>query len=83
MRIAALLMLFAACAAAPPGTGPQPDCALAYRSLVGAPMAAVTLPDGLSHRIIPPGTAITMDYSADRVNFDLDAGGRITRVWCG
>lgn len=34
-------------------------------------------------RIIPPGSAVTMDFRPDRVNFDLDADGTITRVWCG
>ncbi|MCB1538860.1 MAG: hypothetical protein H6865_08040 [Rhodospirillales bacterium] len=35
------------------------------------------------HRVIPPGAAVTMDYSPDRVNFQLDENGRIVRIWCG
>ncbi len=34
-------------------------------------------------RILPPGSAMTMDYSEDRVNFNVDPDGKITRVWCG
>jgi len=34
-------------------------------------------------RWIPPGTAVTMDYRPDRLNIELDAQGRITRIGCG
>lgn len=34
-------------------------------------------------RVIEPGMAVTMDYSPQRLNIELDAGGRITRVSCG
>jgi hypothetical protein len=34
-------------------------------------------------RVIYPGTAVTMDYSADRLNFEVDRSGRISRVSCG
>lgn len=35
------------------------------------------------YRILPPGSAITMDHAPARINFDLDDAGKITRVWCG
>jgi hypothetical protein len=38
---------------------------------------------GKAVRVLPPGAMMTMDYSTDRVNFDVDAQGIITRVWCG
>ena len=38
---------------------------------------------GRPFRILPPGSAMTMDHSPARVNFDLDDAGNITRVWCG
>lgn len=44
-------------------------------------LAAMTFPD--TTRFIAPDTAITMDYRAERLNFDLDAAGVITRIWCG
>ena len=44
-------------------------------------LAAMTLPAGT--RVITPGMAVTEDYSASRLNIDLDAQGRITGLWCG
>jgi hypothetical protein len=44
-------------------------------------LAAMTLPQGT--RVIEPGMPITEDYSETRLNIDLDAQGRIARVWCG
>lgn len=46
-----------------------------------AVLAAMTLPVGT--RVIEPGTAVTEDYRADRLNIDVDASGTITGVWCG
>lgn len=54
-----------------------------YQSLVGSPLAAVTLPASLNSRIIQPGDLVTQDYAEDRINFELDEQGRITRVSCG
>ena len=34
-------------------------------------------------RIIPPGSAVTMDYIPDRLNLEVDETGIITRVYCG
>lgn len=34
-------------------------------------------------RWIAPGMAVTMDYRGDRLNIDIDAGGRITGFHCG
>jgi hypothetical protein len=34
-------------------------------------------------RVIEPGMAITEDYRETRLNIDLDAQGRIARLWCG
>ncbi|MEE2524783.1 I78 family peptidase inhibitor [Hyphobacterium sp. HN65] len=41
--------------------------------------------DTLPHpyRAISPGMAVTMDYRADRTNFELDENDRIVRVYCG
>ena len=77
MRIAALLLFLSLWSG---HLTPSNDrtAHMTFQSLVGMPLAAVTLPDGLNHRIIPPGTAVTMDFSPERVNFDLDAKGRIT-----
>lgn len=34
-------------------------------------------------RVLYPDTPVTMDYSADRLNFQIDRMGRIVRVSCG
>lgn len=38
---------------------------------------------GRPYRVLPPGSAMTMDHSPERINLDLDENGIITRVWCG
>ena len=79
----ALAMVLAGCVSA--DAPDQNACGAAgMQSLVGQGrdvLAAMTLPQGT--RVIEPGMAITEDYRADRLNLDVDAGGRITRVWCG
>ncbi|WP_368185247.1 I78 family peptidase inhibitor [Aestuariibius sp. HNIBRBA575] len=34
-------------------------------------------------RIIRPETAVTMDFSAERLNFHIDSANRIIRITCG
>ena len=51
---------------------------------VGQPLAALdrsTLPQ--STRIIGPGMAVTMDYSASRLNIEHDRNQIILRIACG
>ena len=38
---------------------------------------------GRVYRVLPPGSAMTMDFSVGRVNLELDDKGVIRRVWCG
>ena len=86
-RIASIVMLPAAVllAACESSRGSVEDAcgASGYQSIVGSLLAAVTLPADLGARIIQPGTAVTTDYDAQRINIQLDADGRITRVFCG
>ena len=44
-------------------------------------LAAMTFPQGT--RLIYPGTPVTEDFRAERLNIDIDRTGRITGVWCG
>ena len=78
-------LLLAACQAVPVAAPtPSDTCpADAYQSLVGAQLAAVTLPSDLNARIIGPDTAVTMDYRSDRMNIELDESGWIVAVRCG
>ena len=50
--------------------------------MIGANVAAITIPAGLNHRIIAPDTPVTMDFNAERINFLTDANGVITSVEC-
>lgn len=89
------LTVFAAIALAslggclPENTAEQPeaeaDCgAKAMQHLVGQPSGAQDFGAGDAPvRILPPGSAMTMDHRPDRLNVELDADGVITRIWCG
>lgn len=78
----ALTLALAACVAGEPL---QNACgADGMQDLVGkdrAVLAAMSLPQGT--RIITPGMAVTEDYSASRLNIDIDARNRISGIWCG
>ncbi|MCU0854831.1 MAG: I78 family peptidase inhibitor [Rhodobacteraceae bacterium] len=55
-----------------------------YASLVGQPKAVVdrtTFPEGT--RVILPGTAVTMDFRAERLNVLIDGNAAVERVYCG
>jgi hypothetical protein len=54
-----------------------------YATLVGQPLAAVTLPADLDARIIGPDTVVTMDFDPTRMNIYVDEDGVIQRVACG
>ncbi len=38
---------------------------------------------GRPYRVLKPGSPMTMDFSEQRINLDLDDQGVIRRVWCG
>lgn len=79
------LMLVTGCAPQETtGPGAQGCGAEALGHLVGQPVDDVDLdaPDRRV-RILPPRSAMTMDYHAGRLNVDLDGQRRITRLWCG
>ena len=67
-----------------PPDGTDTCGASSFRALVGQPRSVL---DGIRFsqpvRIIPEGGVVTMDYSASRINFQLDGAGRIQRVYCG
>lgn len=65
---------------------PAPDtCQMAqYTHLVGTVGAEVDtteLPPGA--RVICHNCSVTMDYRADRLNIDLGADGKVSRLHCG
>ncbi|WP_417525079.1 I78 family peptidase inhibitor [Marinovum sp.] len=68
---------------APPRASEAPHCAPGvYAGIVGEPVAAADeVPS--PKRILGPGQARTMDYIPARTNIEVDAKGKITRVFCG
>jgi hypothetical protein len=69
---------------APDTTVPDTCGSTAYLRLIGQDVT--TLERELIMRpirIVRPGDAVTMDYSAGRINFDIDRSGRIARITCG
>lgn len=70
---------------APPPMPEADECgAGGLQQLVGQERAAFdeSAIDG-PVRVLPPGSAMTMDYRAERLNMELDEEDRITRIWCG
>lgn len=53
-----------------------------YRSLIGANIAAVTLPADANIRVITPGTMVTEDFRPDRLNIIAGEDGVITSLEC-
>lgn len=52
-----------------------------YTVEIGAELQAKS--GAKSMRVIRPGQAVTMDYRPDRLNVELDATDRISRISCG
>jgi|GEM_PF-389334 len=91
-----LAFILAACTSAPPPSAPDASGAATpstendtcgasmYAALIGQPISGKGVP-GTSRltRHILPGTQVTMDYVAQRMNIEADAGGTITRINCG
>ena len=93
MRAAALVLLLAACAPAPPAPETPPlsgACnADAAGALVGRAASAelgteaLRLTGARRLRWIRPGDMVTMDYSPQRLNIHLDAAGKVESLACG
>ncbi|MCK0168631.1 I78 family peptidase inhibitor [Jannaschia sp. S6380] len=81
-RAIPFLMLLAACQVE--DAAPDDPCrAREYAALVGANIAAVSLPADLNHRIVPPDSAVTLDFVPERLNVLVDRQGRIFGLRCG
>jgi hypothetical protein len=56
----------------------------ALQGLVGQPATVLdSMKFAAPIRILRPGMAVTMDYSPDRLNIEIDAAEQIVRVQCG
>lgn len=97
--LAGLLLMTTGCAPVPPsddagempvhgGTGRACEAARA-QMLIGQAASAALGAEALrlsgagTLRWLPPGAIVTMDYREDRLNVELDANNRVTRVRCG
>lgn len=91
---AAAAMLLSACATPlpkpvhPPG-GSADECGTskvgAYLGRKASEQTTAAIRAAIGHdriRVIRPGTAVTMDYRADRLNVDVGEKGRIRRLYC-
>lgn len=98
VRFAAIGILLGALAACAPGQSPDPaptgpavpppeadTCGAApYARLIGQDATALERELILRQvRVIRPGMAVTMDFRAERINFDIDDANRIARIFCG
>jgi hypothetical protein len=55
-----------------------------FAELIGKPIDGPGVPgESRLNRHIKPGTQVTMDYVAQRMNIEADAQGVIQRVTCG
>ena len=90
--LAVMILLLGACVPAPvpppilpPGQGAAAACgAKDLQGLVGRPAwVLMFMKFGQTVRIIRPGMAVTMDYSAERLNIEIDPVERIAAVYCG
>lgn len=93
----AVAALLAGCASAPsaPAVTDAPDAAIPssandtcgasmYAELIGKPIDGKGVPgESRLNRHIRPGTQVTMDYIAQRMNIEADGAGTIKKINCG
>jgi len=90
------MLLIGACAAAPadplegiPEAGAGKCDAARAQALIGRTATtelggeALRLTGAKALRWIQPGTMVTMDFRTDRLNIELDAQNRVTKIRCG
>ncbi|MBC7471610.1 MAG: proteinase inhibitor I78 [Ramlibacter sp.] len=94
---APLLFVITACtgtlgpapAPAPPGRGGNECKAADAQFAVGKNADAALLEQARQRsgsriaRVLRPGQMVTMEYSAERLNLDVDASGKVASVRCG
>lgn len=78
-------LMLAACQSSVPFDAVTDQCgSLSYLSKIGTSEDTITpstFPEGT--RIIRPGTPVTRDYRAERLNVHINDKGRIERIDCG
>ena len=69
----------------PPEPAPGVDAcgAAELQDMVGQPRTILQrIKFAVPVRVIEPGTAVTADYQSNRLNFELDEDGNITKIAC-
>jgi hypothetical protein len=69
----------------PPEQAPGVDAcgAAELQDMVGEPKAILAVMKfAVPVRVIEPGMAVTADFVANRLNFEIDEGGNIARISC-
>ena len=67
-------------------TPPAEDAcgATGLQNLLGQPASSLdSMRFSQPLRVIRPGMAVTMDFSAERLNIDIDQNEKISRITCG
>ncbi|MFS2222380.1 I78 family peptidase inhibitor [Pantoea sp. B65] len=55
-----------------------------YQNYIGKPLSSLeTVKFATPVRAIPHNGAVTMDFNLNRLNFQGDVSGKISRVYCG
>lgn len=88
MRIVFFLLTglgLAACQPTPEVSRNTDACGAAeMEHLIGIPRTSLeNIAFSQPHRILPEGSAMTMDFIEQRVNFSLDENDEVVRIWCG
>lgn len=83
-NIVSSLMLVSALAACSPEEPAPTDCTAAdHQALIEQSETVLeTMTFAVPVRVIHPGDMVTMDFQPNRLNFHIDAGGKIEKIEC-
>lgn len=86
MKMISVLPVLAACSSSaqeqiPPAFASCEAAAVYYKSLTGKPLAGTVA--FKPHRVIKPGSVVTMDFNPGRLNVYIDAKDVIIDARCG
>ena len=93
LPVAVLLLSMAGCAATPPAAAPLPADGPCMADAASWAIGSAATPEVVERaraethssdvRVIEPGQPVTMDYSAERLNINVNERGAIVGLKCG